>query len=656
MLQTLRDKTSGWIATIIIGLLIIPVGFIGIQDYLVQRSDTDVARVSVPPSWWRTAPAWWPASKLWTTESITVEAFNDRFEQQRQAARSEQGEAFDARAFESADNKRAILDAMIDEAVLRMAAARDGLVVSDALVRDTIASIPAFQVDGAFNAERYRLALSTQGQTPAQFDALVREGLRQSLISSAIGESGFVTATELNRLVTLLGEKRDARLVMLPPAAAADVPVSDAQAKAWYSANAARYRAPESVTIEYIEVDAASLPVPGLDESALRARYEQDKSRYQSQEERAASHILVRVAPDADAAAQAAAQKKAADLAAQARAPGADFAALARTHSDDIGSKATGGDLGWIARGGMPAPFEQALYALKVGEVSAPVRSDAGWHVIQLRQLKAGAQQTFEQVRDTLAREVAQADRERAFSELAGKLVDAVNRTPSSLAPAARSLGLQLLTLGPFTRDAKDGIAANPAVRRAAFAETAVQDGTASSLIELGDGRSVVLRVTGHTPERALTLAQARARVDADVRADLARKALEQRAQALVARLQKGEAFDVVARAEGLDAPQRVPGVQRGMPLPTEAVSNAIFAAKAPAAGASTPGYVLMDDGRAVVFALDAVVPGRVDALSAPERAQLSTQIAAGRAGEEAAALAAALRRQMRIEVVEDNL
>ena len=243
MLQTLRDKTSGWIATIIIGLLIIPVGFIGVQDYLVQRSDTDVARVSVPPSWWRTAPSWWPASKLWETESITTDAFNDRFEQQRQAARAEQGEAFDARAFESAENKRAILDAMIDEAVLRMAAARDGLVVSDALVRETIGSIPAFQVDGAFNAERYRLALSTQGQTPAQFDRLVRDGLRQTLISDAIGASGFVTTTELDRLVRLLGEKRDARLVMLPPVAPPAAPVTDAQAQAWFTANAARYRA-----------------------------------------------------------------------------------------------------------------------------------------------------------------------------------------------------------------------------------------------------------------------------------------------------------------------------------------------------------------------------------------------------------------------------
>lgn len=656
MLQTLRDKTSGWIATIIIGLLIIPVGFIGIQDYLVQRNDTDVARVSVAPAWWRNAPSWWPASKLWTTESITAQAFNDRFEQQRQAARAQQGDAFDARAFESSDNKRAILESMIDEAVMRMAAARDGLVVSDALVRTTISEIPAFQVDGRFNAERYQLALATQGQTPAQFDALVRDGLRQTLISGAVGESGFITKTELDRLVTLLGEKRDARLVMLPPATPSAAPVTDAQAQAWFKANAAKYRAPEAVSIEYIEVDGSTLQVPALDEAALRARYAQEKSRYQSQEERAASHILVRVAPDADAAAQAAAQKKAADLAAQARAAGADFAAIARAGSDDIGSKASGGDLGWIARGGMPAAFEQALYALKVGEVSAPVRTDAGWHVIQLRQLKAGAQQTFEQVRDTLARETAQADRERAMSELSGKLVDAINRNPSSLAPAARSVGLQVRTLGPITRESTDGIAANPAVRRAAFSEAAVQDRVASNLIELGQDRAVVVRVTQHAPERALTLAQARARVDADVRADLARKAQLQRAQAIVARVQGGEAFDVVARAEGLQAPQRVPAVQRGMPLPTEAVSAAIFEAKAPAAGKPTAGHVALDDGRMVVFTLDAVAPGRPDALSVAERTQLGAQLAAGRASEDAAALAGMLRKQMRVEVVEDNL
>lgn len=656
MLQTLRDKTSGWIATIIILLLIIPVGFIGMSDYLVQRSDTDAARVSVPPAWWRGAPGWWPASRLWTTESITAQAFSDRFEQARQAARAEQGDAFDAREFESEENRRELLDLMIDETVLRMAAARDGLVVGDALVRDTIAGIPAFQVDGKFNAERYRLALATQGQTPAQFDQLVREGLRTGLLSGAVAESGFVTANELKRLVTVLGERREARMVMVPRPAPSTEPVTDAQAQAWFDANKARYRAPEEVTIEYVEVDGAALQVPALDEAALRGRYESMKSRYQSQEERAASHILVRVPAGADAATVAAAQRKAAGFAAQARAAGADFAAIARASSDDIGSRATGGDLGWIARGAMPAPFEQALYALSVGQVSEPVRTDAGWHVIQLRELKAGAQQTFEEVRDTLAREEQQSARERAFSELAGKLVDAVNRNPSSLAPAARAVGLPLRTLGPLTRQSRDGLAGNPAVLRAAFGEAAIEDRTASSLIEVGPDRSVVLRVTQHAPERPLTLAQARARVDADVRADRVRKAQQARVDALVKRLKAGEAFEAVARAEGLDAPQRVPGVQRGAPLPTPAVGDAVFAAPAPRAGAASAGHALLDDGRAVVFTVDAVQPGRLDALSQDERTQLAEQIASGRAGEEAQALARALRRQMRIEIVDANL
>ena len=657
MLQTLRDKTSGWIATVVIGLLIIPIGFIGVQDYLVQRSDTHVARVRVPPAWWDGAPSWWPASATWTQEDVTIEAFRQRFEQARQQARQEQGEKFDARAFESADNKRAVLETLIDETVARMAAGRAGLVVSDALVRKTIAEIPGFQVNGAFDRQRYLTALSTQGQSPAAFDQLVRAGLQQTLLTSAVGTSGFVTQTELDRLVKLLGERRAASLVMIPPPAADTAPVTDAQARAWYDSHKAEFRAPETVSLEYVEIDGATLPVPQVDEAALRARYAQEKSRFQSQEERGASHILVRVEAGADAATIAAAQKKAEAIAVQARAAGADFAALAKASSDDLGSKSSGGDLGWIARGGgMPAAFEQALYAMQPGQVSAPVKTDSGWHVIQLRELKAGAQQTFDEVRESLAREQAQSNRDRAYSELSGRLVDALNKNPSSLAPAAKALGLQVLTLGPVVRSADTGILATPAVRVAAFSESAVQDKQASNPIDTGEDKSLVLRVTQHAPERPLAFEVVRARVNAAVQADRASKAATQRATALVARLKKGESFDALTKADGLDAPTVVPDVQRGMPLPTQAVSNAVFAAPVPVAGKPSAGFVDMGEGRMVVFTVNGVTPGENSKLSPVERQQLADQIASGLASEEAKTLVSALRRGMRIEVVEANL
>ena len=487
MLQKLRDKTSGWIATVILGLLIIPFAFFGLEQYMVQRSNTTVATIQAPPTWWADAPSFWPVSVFWRHEEISVDEFRQRFEQVRQQQRAELGDAFDARDFESAETKRMVLETLIDQRVQAMAAEQAGVVVSDAMVRDAIQAIPAFQVDGRFDPSRYQLALASQvpAQTPAQFDQLVREGLQQSLVTTAIANSNFVTDAELDRLIRLMGERRDVSLLVAPPAAADTTDVSDADVQAWYDAHLADYRAPERVAIEYIELDMAALPAPAAaDEAALRARYQQEQDKFASQEQRHASHILIEVAADADADAQQAAAAEAAEVAGLAAAEGADFTALAARYSDDAGSSAAGGDLGWISRDMMPGPFAEALFALEPGSVSNPVKTDFGWHVIKLHEVKAGARESFEEVRETLAAEQAEADREQAFNDISSQVVDAVLANPGALAPAAEIAGS-----AGRGRDAA-GAAVGPG--RAAWRPTGRRVGVAGDLRHAGgrDGKA----------------------------------------------------------------------------------------------------------------------------------------------------------------------
>lgn len=658
MLQTLRDKSSGWFATLILGLLIVPFALFGLQDYMVQRTDDAVVQVDVPPTWWTSAPSWWPASMLWHHDKITSEEFRTRFEQERQRRRQQDGEAFDAKAFEGVANKREILESMIDEKLRSMASERAGLEVSDGQVIKAIQEIPAFQVDGKFNAQRYQLALASgvPPQTPSQFQDTVRESLRQSLVVAGIAQSNFVTDGELDRLMRALGETRDASVLMLPPPAPDAAPVTDAEIKSWYDSHTASFRAKEMVSLEYVALDGASLqPPPPADEATLRQRYEQEKGKFAAAEERLASHILVQVAEGADAATQKAAEAKAAKLAAEAKAAGADFAAIARANSDDAGSKATGGELGWVSKGMMDPGFEKALFSMKAGEVSGPVKSAFGWHVIQLREVKGSAQQPFEAVRDALAAEQAQADRERAFNDLSTRLVDLVYKNPSALAPAARDVGLPLQTIGPVSRDSSEGILANAAVKRAAFSEVLVQDGTVSDPIEIGPSRSVLIRVTNHTPERALPLAQVREQVVAAIRADRAQKAALKEAEALVARIAAGETLEAVAASKQL-AVQALPGLRRNMPIPDAKVVAAIFSAKSPAAGAATPGKVALDDGRIALFALQAVKPGNPAEASPQERAMLRQQLSQAHGMSDVDVLSRHLRKQMKVTVVEANL
>jgi peptidyl-prolyl cis-trans isomerase D len=275
--------------------------------------------------------------------------------------------------------------------------------------------------------------------------------------------------------------------------------------------------------------------------------------------------------------------------------------------------------------------------------------------VIQLREARSGKQVAFDEARATLAEEQAAGDRERGFNELIGKLVDQVYRNPGSLAPAAAEAGLPVQTAGPFSRGEGNGVAAHPAVQRAAFSEALVQDGTASDPIELEPNRSVLIRVTDHQPEHALPLAQVRERVVAAIRADRAARALEQDAEAMVVRVRGGDPLRVVAGTRGVEV-QDVPGMPRGAPVPDAQASEAYFQAPAPVDGTPSAGKVRLADGGFVVFSVTAVTPGDPARASPQEREMLGQQLAQLIGNEDASALLRALRQQMKITVVEARL
>src|SRR5690606_14504943 len=294
--------------------------------------------------------------------------------------------------------------------------------------------------------------------------------------------------------------------------------------------------------------------------------------------------------------------------------------------------------------------FENALFAMEPGQVSDPVKTDYGWHVIQLREVRTGKQVPFEEARAELEREQGERDRERAFNELTGKLVDQVLKCPSALAPAARAVGLPVQKLGPFARGQGTGIASSPAVERAAFSDMLVQDRTVSDPIEIAPGHSVVIRVTDHTAERARTLDEVRDRVVAEIRGDRMRKALEAEAGAMVAKLAEGQPLSELAAAKELTA-QDVPGVPRGAPVPAPAATEAYFQVPVPAEGKVSPGKVMLDNGSAVVFAVTKVTPGDPAEASEQERAMLQQQLQQVAGNEDARGMLQSLRKRMKITV-----
>jgi len=655
MLQKLRDKTSGWIATVILGLLIIPFAFFGMESYMSQRVDSFAARISQPPGWWTSAPRAWPLSYFWVTQDIDNAAYRQRFETVRMRAREEQGDAFDAKAFESVENKRKILDEMIDEQVMRLAAERHRIAISDTEVRKAIVAIPDFQVEGKFDPDRYQLMLASQVpvQTPREFEQKVRDGLQYGLIPARLAESAFVTDKEVDRLLRLLGEQRDASVVVMPPPPADTAPVTGAQIQAWYKQHAREYLRPETVRLEYVEIDGATLPAAAIDEAALRKRYQELATKYSAAEQRQVSHILVQVAADASAADKKAAEARATRLATEARAPGSDFAALATANSDDAGSKPKGGDLGLLAKGTLPGAFEDAAFAMQSGEIRGPVKSDFGWHVIKVGEIRRGNQQPFESVRAQLQSELQESGRERAFNELSGKLVDQVYKNPSALEPAARALGLTVQTTPAFGRAGGTGVAADPKVLRAAFSETLIQDGTASDPIELSPTRSVMVRVLEHQPQRPMPLAMVSAAVVAAIRADRQQKAGVASADALV-KAARARGLVAAAAEAGL-AVVDVDGMQRGAAAPSREVVEAIFMTPRPLPKAVAVGRASVG-GQSFVYAISAARDGDLGTVSAQQRNELRKQLAGVAGAVAQKSYIRAARTKYRIEVAEDRL
>ena len=648
MLQSIRDKTSGWIASIVLGLVILTMAFFGIESYLTPKVETYVARIEGPPAFLRFGKQ---------VKEIRQDEFRKRFDQVRRQQRESEGEAFDPAAFESVTNKRLVLDQMVDEALLGLLAERDGVVLPKAAIQKSIMAIDAFKVAGKFNTNQYQLALQSQGMTPQQFQDIVQADLVQRMIPNELAASGFASDAELDAYIRMGDQTRDLRFLAIPPLTIATLDPTDAELKAWYDAHAAKYRSPERVAVEYVELTAASMPVDSsADEAMLRERYQAAKTRFGAEEQRMASHILVKLDAKATPAQVEAARQKAASFAVQARQPNADFAALATANSEDLGSKDVGGDLGPVAKGVFGDAFDKAFDALKPGQVSDPVRLPDGWHVLYYRQLVAGTTKPFEEVRAELEAEYLETERERVFNDVSGKLVDLIYAQPGALTPAAAQLKLPVQRTSLFTAQAGDGVAALPQVRKAAFADAQRLDRQVSDPIEVEPNHVVLIHVIDHQPAAATPLAAVRTQVSADLRADRAQKAAKAHAQALMARAQKGESLDALGLELGQVA-SAAPAIGRRAPSP-ELAPLVAEAFRLPRPEAGKPGVALAQLGpnRYALVTVTKVVDGDPGKMDPATRASLKDQLAKARGSVDSRAFTLALRKQYSVQVAEDRL
>jgi peptidyl-prolyl cis-trans isomerase D len=509
---------------------------------------------------------------------------------------------------------------------------------------------------------------------------------------TAVAESAIATQTELQQYARLQDQQRAFKAIVVPalpatPAdaaagaaemneaaepgaaeeAAAAAPAAEGQKPgaalveeealvAWYEEHQSEYYSEEQVVIEYVELDAATLGGEvEPDEELLKARFEEQQARFVTPESRLASHILIEVDAEAPEVEVETARQQAEELARRAR-EGEDFAALAREHSQDIGSAEEGGDLGWIEPGYMVRAFEDALYELSPKRpVSDPVQTGFGWHVIQLRDTRPAEGMTFTEARDILLAEYrAEAD-ERRFLEQADRLIDIIYEDPTTLSAAAEELGLEVREAGPFGRLGGDqGVAANPDVVAAAFSDLVLSQGAVSDPIDLGENHILLIRLKQHLPEALKPLEEVRDQVAESVRRHRAMQAAQATAQELLGSIEGGAGIAELAESNGFELIE-ADAARRTSAEIDPTLRNQVFLMEAPGEDGRVTQVVELDEGYAVVQ-LDKVTEGTLPEDDAVRKLTYSRRVTNGSASAETIAFLRMLREQSTIEVYEDRL
>ncbi|HYF58670.1 MAG TPA: SurA N-terminal domain-containing protein [Burkholderiaceae bacterium] len=570
---------------------------------------------------------------------ITQQEFDAAQRQQIEQMRRMLGDAVDPKLFDTPESRAEIVEGLIAQRVIADEAAGRRIAVTDERVRQTILGIPGLRRDdGGFDDARYKAMLSGQNMTPAGFESRLRSDLAMQALPDSVQASVLLPKAVRDRLIALQEEGREVREQRFAAADfASKVQPTDEAIAAYHEANGRAFETPESARVELVvlsrEALAARVEVSPED---LRGYYEQNRARFGTPEERRASHVLIKAGPDAKAKAEALAEKLRADP--------SQFAAVAKAESQDPGSAAQGGDLGFFARDAMVKPFADAAFTMKEGEVRGPVESEFGMHVIRLTAVKPGAERPFEAVRAELEQEVRQQQAGRRYAEAAEQFTNTVYEQSDSLKPAADKFGLKIETVEGVSRqprpDAPRGAPlSNPRLLAALFGEDGLRNKRNTEAIEIAPGRLASARIAEYRPAERKPLAevrdQVRARIVAEESARLAREAGEAR----LAELKAGK-----GDAAGFGAPKTVSrGTPSGLAPPLLEAIFRIPSDPVPAyGGAELPG-----EGYSVFQLVRTVAP--TPEQIAARQAAYEQQLARVLATQEVAAYVESLKRRAKI-------
>lgn len=618
MLQNIKDNSQGWIAKSIIGVIVLLLALTGFEALFQSTSNKQVAAEV-------------------NGKEITQNELARAIEMQRRQLQQQLGSSFDDSLLDEGMLRAAALKGLIDRKLLMQGVEDSNFAFSTVGIDQIILQIPEFQVDGRFDSNRFDMVLRQTGYDRIQFRQMLTQDLLLGQLRAAVAGASFTTDEEVQAFVALAQQTRDFAFLAFDADASA-VTVTDEEVNAYYDQRTLEFMTPEQVVLEYVKLRKEQFfdQVVVTDE-ALQDLYEAEIANLV--EQRRAAHILVEVGDDVRTLQEA--QSRVAEIEARLG-KGEDFAVLAREFSDDLGSAEDGGDLGYAGPDVYEPAFEEAVYQLQVEQVSKPIETPYGIHLIKLLGVQAPEKPTFSSLREKLERDYKEQQVELLFVDASKKLEDLAYEASDLMQPA-QELGLSIEVTPPFGREGgTDGVAANRQVVQAAFSQEVLEDAANSAKIELDPSTVVVVRLKEHLKSRQLSLLEASESIRDYLRYE---KAAEH------AKLRGQQAMQDILAGSQLDGWQKIEAAARNQGSVDPKIMREIFRMPHPGADAQ-PSYagLALDNGDYAVLRLDGVSQPTDEVLSAEMLSQYRNILASRKGQQDFSAYRKYLEQKAKIE------